>query len=140
MNIQTILKVLKNERECIKRQGSAKCDRNCGFCELCLPDDEILAVYDFLIGGYESMTDFDGSETRSIRLDTSKLSEEEYQRLVDKLKGIKAQPVSAIGIDIYGKEHFKGICPYINKPCDTWTCGACEVEERERKFAEGDTD
>ena len=66
MNIQTILKVLKNERACIKRQGTAKCDRNCGFCELCLPDNEILAVYDFLIGGYESMTGFDGSEITSI--------------------------------------------------------------------------
>ena len=99
MNIQAILKVLKNERECIARQGTAKCDRNCGFCELCLPDDEILAVYDFLIGGYESMTDFDGSEITSIRLDTSKLSEEEYQRLVDSLKCTNFNKIEAIGKD-----------------------------------------
>lgn len=99
MNIPTILKVLKNERECIARQGTAKCNRDCKACELCLPDDEILAVYDFLIGGYESMTGFDGSEITSIRLDTSKLSEEEYQRLVDRLKGANFGKIEAIGKD-----------------------------------------
>lgn len=138
MTNEQILKVLKNERECIARQNG-KCDRNYKECDLCLPDDKILAVYDFLIGGYESMTDFDGSEIKSLKVDISKLSQEEYQRLIDGLKGIKAQPVSAIGIDIYGKEHFKGICPYINNPCEKWTCGACKIEERERKFAEGET-
>lgn len=140
MDIQQILKVLKNERECIKRQGSAKCDRNCGFCELCLPDDEILSVYDFLIGGYENLLSPGEKATLLLKADTSRLSQKEYQRLIDKLQGVKVQHVSAIGIDIYGKEHFKGICPYINKPCDTWTCGACEVERRERKFTEGDND
>ena len=39
-----------------------------------------------------------------------------------------------------GKAVFKGVCPYTNKKCDTWTCGICEVEERERKFAEGDNE
>lgn len=53
MDIQQILKVLKNERECIARQGTAKCDRNCKECDLCLPDNEILEVYDYLISGYE---------------------------------------------------------------------------------------
>ena len=43
-------------------------------------------------------------------------------------------------IDEEGKAFFNGVCPYTNKKCDTWTCGTCEVEERERKFAEGDTD
>ena len=60
MNTEQILKVLKNERECIKRQSEyatpksfvPKCDRNCKECDLCLPDDEILAVYDYLISGY----------------------------------------------------------------------------------------
>ncbi len=53
MNAGRILKVLKTERECITRQGTEKCVRNCGGCDLCLPDTEILAVYDFLINGYE---------------------------------------------------------------------------------------
>jgi len=50
MNTEQILKVLKNERECIKRQGDIqKCDRRCGECDLCLPNYVILAVYDYLI-------------------------------------------------------------------------------------------
>ena len=93
MNIPTILKVLKNERECIARQGTAKCDRNCGFCELCLPDDEILSVYDFLIEGCESLLE----PTPFLKCDTSKLSEEEYQRLVDRLKGTNYGKIEAIG-------------------------------------------
>ena len=60
MNTEQILKVLKNERECIKRQSGVEapdgsvgiCDRNCAKCDLCLPDTEILEVYDFLIEAY----------------------------------------------------------------------------------------
>ena len=51
MNTEQILKVLKNERECIARQNG-KCDRNCAKCDLVLPDTEILEVYDFLIEAY----------------------------------------------------------------------------------------
>ena len=64
MDIQQILKVLKNERECIARQSrplgeKPQCRKDdngvklCEYCDLCLPDDEILEVYDFLINGYE---------------------------------------------------------------------------------------
>ena len=95
MNIPTILEVLKNERECIARQGTAKCDRNCGFCELCLPDDEILSVYDFLIEGYESLE----KPTPCLKCDTSRLSQEEYQRLVDSLKCTNFGKIEAIGKD-----------------------------------------
>ena len=57
MTTEQILKVLKNERECIKRQSGVKapdgsvgiCDRDCAKCDLCLPGEEILAVYDHLI-------------------------------------------------------------------------------------------
>lgn len=67
MSTEQILKVLKNERECIKRQiGTTKdgyyvslCDRNCDKCDLCLPDTEILEVYDFLINGYELLQNED---------------------------------------------------------------------------------
>ena len=65
MNTEQILKVLKNERECIARQNG-KCDRNCAKCDLCLPDTEILEVYDFLINGYELLQD-EGAESYSIR-------------------------------------------------------------------------
>ena len=50
-NTEQIIKVLENERECIARQNG-KCDRNCVECDLCLPDNEILEVYDFLIEAY----------------------------------------------------------------------------------------
>lgn len=110
MNIQTILKVLKNERECIARQSrplgeKPQCRKDdngvklCEYCDLCLPDDEILAVYDFLIGGYESLLNPDEKATYSLKLDTSKLSEEEYQRLVDKLQGTNFGKIEAIGKD-----------------------------------------
>ena len=60
MNTDQILKVLKNERECIRMQSGVEapdgsvgiCDRNCAKCDLCLPDTEILEVYDFLIEAY----------------------------------------------------------------------------------------
>lgn len=61
MNTEQILKVLKNERECIARQNG-KCDRNCAKCDLCLPDKEILEVYDFLINGYELLQNKDAKE------------------------------------------------------------------------------
>lgn len=74
MNTEQILKVLKNERECIKRQGGtvkdgyyvSLCDRNCDKCDLCLPDTEILEVYDFLINGYELLQN-EGAESYTIR-------------------------------------------------------------------------
>ena len=53
MSTEQILKVLKNERKCIARQNG-KCDRNCAKCDLCLPDTEILEVYDHLIHLCES--------------------------------------------------------------------------------------
>ena len=77
MNAEQILKVLRNERECIKRQSwsngnvmldgiMANCDRNCAKCDLCLPVTEILEVYDFLINGYEMLQD-KGAESYTIR-------------------------------------------------------------------------
>ena len=55
MNNERVLKVLKNERECIRRQGGTECPRNCDpvrgcyGCDLVIDGDEILAVYDALI-------------------------------------------------------------------------------------------
>ena len=146
MTTEQILKVLKNERECIKRQGTAKCDRNCKGCDLCLPDDEILEVYDFLIEAY-SITE--------IHINVSKEEAEKLFEIINRTaqEGVRLAvlPYPDMGVsyptvtletapDEYGREHFNGICPYTDKKCDTWTCGICEVEERERKFMEGDND
>ena len=32
------------------------------------------------------------------------------------------------------KERFNGKCPYTDKPCDTFECKGCAVEEAERQF------
>lgn len=55
ISINQVLKVLKNERECIKRQGTDRCNRRCDECDLCLEDTEILEVYDFLIEAFTDM-------------------------------------------------------------------------------------
>ena len=129
MNNEQIIKVLKNERECIARQTGHsehkekpdwqlieidyihgckkwlcnhcgltiyntlyeemenvacgcmkenKCDRKCEKCDLFLPDDEILEVYDFLIKGYELLQN-EGAESYTIKC-TEPLSEEQIAR------------------------------------------------------------
>ncbi len=144
MNTEQILKVLKNERECIKRRCDLNLKRNCMECDLCLPDEEILEVYDFLINAY-SMTEVH-----------IKVSKEESDKLIEILnrnakEGVRlaaigypdtgvSYPTYTIETDEYGKEHFKGICPYTDKKCRRWTCSVCEVAEWERKFMEGDTE
>lgn len=111
MDIQQILKVLKNERECIARQSRPlgempQCRKDddgvklCEYCDLCLPDDEILEVYDFLINGYELLQN-EGAESYSIRCDTSKLSQEEIDDFISKLKQapnnlyVRCEPIEA---------------------------------------------
>ena len=100
MNTEQILKVLKIERECIRRQTSisnlfpkAECNRNCADCDLCLPDDEILEVLDFLINGYELLQK-QGAEEYCIRLDTKKLSQEELDNLMGSVKAVQMRAVS----------------------------------------------
>ena len=78
MSTEQILKVLKAERECIARQGSDSCDRDCANCSLVLPDTEILEVYDFLIKGYELLQN-EGAESYMIKC-TEPLSEEQIAR------------------------------------------------------------
>lgn len=91
MSTEQILKVLKNERECIARQNG-KCDRDCAKCDLCLPDTEILEVYDFLINGYELLQN-EGAELYTIKCDVSK---EKAEELIAKLR---AEPMRAVRCD-----------------------------------------
>lgn len=96
MSTEQILKVLKNERECIRRQSwsngnvmldgiMAHCDRNCAKCDLCLPDTEILAVYDFLINGYEMLQN-EGAESYMIKC-KEPLSKYEIGCIAEQLRG-----------------------------------------------------
>ena len=135
MNTEQILKVLKNERECIKRRCDLNLKRNCLECDLCLPDDEILEVYDHLIKIIENEA-----------IQIADVSEEDKAKIVQSLAsaGYNIAPELAekyLGVvDEFSRDYFKGICPYTNKKCEKWTCNICEVEKREHKFMEGDTE
>jgi len=94
MDIDKILKVLKNERECIARQSRplgemSQCRKDddgvklCEYCDLCLPDHEILEVYDFLIKGYELLND-KGADEYVVRC-KEQLSDEEKEKLKELL-------------------------------------------------------
>lgn len=134
MTSEQILKVLKNERESIARQGDiSKCDRRCGECDLCLSDEEILAVYDHLIRL---------CETEAIVI--ADISEEDKAKIIKSLSeagyGIHPDLRATLveRVDEEAKAHFNGYCPYTDKPCEKWTCSTCEVAERERKFAKSE--
>ena len=144
MNTEQILKVLKNKRDCIKHNHDY-CYENCeGDCPYFVSSTEALEVYDFLINAY-SMTEVH-----------IKVSKEERDKLIEILnrnaqEGVRlaaigypntgmSYPTYTVETDEYGREHFKGICPYTNIKCEKWTCSVCEVEQRERRFAEGDND
>lgn len=110
MNIGQILKVLRNERECIQRQGwsngnvmldglMANCDRDCAKCDLCLPDTEILEVYDFLIHGYE-LIERQGADSYALRVD---IPEDKKDALLEGLQSASAGKV----VLIYDDKFFK---------------------------------
>lgn len=97
MSTEQILKVLKNERECIRRQSWSNdnvmldgimthCDRDCAKCDLCLPDHEILEVYDFLIGGYELLQNV-GADSYTIKC-KGQLNEEVIAQFKEKYGGV----------------------------------------------------
>ena len=147
-SVDQILKVLKNERECILSNHDY-CYENCReTCPYYVNGVEKMEVLDFLIGGYELMQK-QGAESYTIKC-TEPLSEEQIERFKEEWGNssftASFEPMTfpeglvAVLPDEYGREHFKGICPYTNKKCDTWTCNTCEVEARERKFMEGDND
>lgn len=52
ITIDTMLSVMRNERECIARQ---ECDRDCGKCDLVMDSETILAVYDAVIEWLEEV-------------------------------------------------------------------------------------
>ena len=78
-------------------------------------------------------------EQKMIVLATKTMTATEKQEFFDVWNQLDTSKV-VVPTDEYGREHFKGICPYTNKKCEKWTCSVCEVEQRERRFAEGDTE
>lgn len=100
MNTEQILKVLKNERECIARQSRPlgempQCRKDddgvklCEYCDLCLPDTEILEVYDFLIRGYEQI-EREGADSYVLRID---IPEDERADLLEKLQSASTRNI-----------------------------------------------
>ena len=53
-----VLKVMKNERECILRARKRNCNQNhCAGCSLVMPDDVLLNAYDTVIEVFRNMQD-----------------------------------------------------------------------------------
>lgn len=48
MTAERAIKVIQTEKKCVLRNIRG-CDRECGKCDLVLPDDEILTAYDMAI-------------------------------------------------------------------------------------------
>lgn len=42
-------RVIQNEMECVKRAAGGICDRQCGMCDLLLPEDTILEAYNWVL-------------------------------------------------------------------------------------------
>ena len=53
MNMNRVVEILKNEKECVERQDTPKCNRDCGNCDLLLPTEEVKQAYTLAIGCIE---------------------------------------------------------------------------------------
>ena len=40
--------------------------------------------------------------------------------------------------DLWAQRFFRGYCPYTGKYCKKWNCHKCEVEKKEREYAESE--
>lgn len=47
--VQRTIKVLENEKACVLRNIRQECDRDCGKCDLVLPDKEIINAYNYAL-------------------------------------------------------------------------------------------
>lgn len=45
MSINEVIDVLETEMRCVRRASKGACDRDCGHCDLVLPDGQILDAY-----------------------------------------------------------------------------------------------
>lgn len=49
MTREEVVEIIKIERECVERNTSNKCDRDCINCDLLRADEEIFSAYDMAI-------------------------------------------------------------------------------------------
>ena len=47
--LQRTVKVLENEKACVLRNIKQNCNRDCGNCDLVLPDREIINAYNYAL-------------------------------------------------------------------------------------------
>lgn len=60
MNMNRVTEILKIEKECVERQDTPQCNRDCGNCDLLLPTEEVKQAYTLAIGcieGTQSLLD-----------------------------------------------------------------------------------
>lgn len=60
MNMNRVVEILRTEKECVERQDTPKCNRDCGNCDLLLPTEEVKQAYTLAIGcieGTQSLLD-----------------------------------------------------------------------------------
>lgn len=55
MQIDKILQVMQNEKECVIRNSKQQCNRECNKCDLVLEDKEIIEAYTYAIHIIESI-------------------------------------------------------------------------------------
>lgn len=53
MSVLRAIEIVKNEQQCVERQNTELCNRNCGECDLVLTDEEILMAYHMAINALE---------------------------------------------------------------------------------------
>ena len=56
--IEQTIQVIQNEKQCVERNISG-CDRNCGNCDLVLPDCTILTGYDKAVSALKDQLGYD---------------------------------------------------------------------------------
>ena len=49
MDLLTARKIMERERECVLRQDTPDCDRDCRKCCLVLPTEDVIKAYDTVI-------------------------------------------------------------------------------------------
>lgn len=69
MNMNRVVEILRTEKECVERQDTPKCNRDCGNCDLLLPTEEVKQAYTLAIGcieGTQSLLDEIRAEIENI--------------------------------------------------------------------------
>ena len=62
MTIDEAIKVLDNEQRCVIRNIGNRCKRDCGMCDLLLPDEDILSAYGLAISILRDLQETDAHD------------------------------------------------------------------------------